>query len=69
LFKQLIGAPDLVHIPYKSLAALHRPPRASMGVGLTNYNLLRSLHWTSYASTAIYTHDQDTPGTYGGWHG
>ena len=63
LFKQLIGAPDIVHIPYKSLAALHIRLCASMGVGLTTCNTSQTLHWTSYASTAIYAHGRDSPGT------
>ena len=69
MFKQMAGGLDIVHIPYKSVEALHGPSCACMGVGLTPCNRRQTLHWTSYAFIAIYAHGRDSPGTAGGWHG
>jgi tripartite-type tricarboxylate transporter receptor subunit TctC len=62
LLKSMTGI-EMTHVPYKSLAALHRPVCASMGVGLTTCNPSQTFHWTSYASTAIYAHGRDSSGT------
>jgi tripartite-type tricarboxylate transporter receptor subunit TctC len=62
LLKSMTGI-EMTHVPYKSIAGLHGPPCASMGVDLSICNPSQTLHWTSYASTAIYTHGRDSSGT------
>jgi hypothetical protein len=62
LFKMMTGI-DVVHVPYKSVEALHGPSCACMGVGLTPCNRSKTFHWPSYAFAAIYTHGRDSSGT------
>src|SRR5262249_3867644 len=62
LLKSMTGI-EMTHVPYKSIAALHEPSCACMGVGPSACNASQSLYWTSYASRAIYTHGRDSPGT------
>ena len=68
MFKQLAGL-DIVHIPYKSVVALHGPSCTCIGVNKPPVITGTTLRWTSYAFTAIYAHGRDSPGTAEGWHG
>ena len=68
-YLRLLTGIDITYVPYKSVADLHGPSYACMGVGLSACDRWQTLHWTSYAFIAIYAHDRDSPGTMGGWHG